>query len=152
KTFAAADVQPMPLYIEEQVVGVPTRLNTCNRATVRDRDYSDPRRIPESDENPACLLVKDHRKIAATVCWPARDLLPSRTIDYRKLLRFRYMEEDAAGRTCKLKPLGMRLEQDLPDLRLACGVDQRQPAVSVSDPQSISFQIQPHVIGVVSQV
>src|SRR5262245_33181092 len=68
----AAEIHALPLRIDEDIVGIATRIDHGNGTAVVQGEYAEPRGIPKRHQHSPRSLVQRHRKEAAVFDGPAR--------------------------------------------------------------------------------
>src|SRR5262245_2316434 len=148
----AADVNAPALRIEEDIVGVATRIDHGNSAAVPQGERAEPSGIAKCHQHSPGSLVQRHRKEAAVFDDPARGLLAGETVDDRDLARLRDVHEDAAVRAGKLKALRMGMQWDVSDLAVRRRVDDRECAIAVTDEHVTGHRLDANVVGIIAQI
>jgi hypothetical protein len=122
-SIPTAEVHALTLCIDEEIVGITTRIDGCNGTAVRHGEDAKLSGIPKRHENSPGIFVQSHWEIAAILDRPTRYLFAGETVEDRDLACLRDVHEDASGRAGELKTFGMSLQLNLGDLAIRRRVD-----------------------------
>ena len=92
-----AEVHALALRIDEEIVGITTRVDGCNGAAVRHGEDGKLSGFPKRHENSARILVQSHWKIATILDRPTRCLLAGETVENRDLACLGDVHEDVSS-------------------------------------------------------
>jgi hypothetical protein len=122
-SVSAAEIDAVALRVDEQVVGITTRFDSCNGAAIPHGKDAKLSWTPKGHENSSGIFVQSHWKIAVVADRPTRYLFASGTVDHRDLVRLRDVNEDASQRPSELKTFGMSPQLHVCDLAVSRCVD-----------------------------
>ena len=149
---AAADIDPLALPVEENIVGVTTGVQLLGRRAGLGVEKDELCRLTEDHGDHRARIVYRHWEIRSQARHrPARRLLCRCEVDDCDVAGIGYIDEYPAGRRIELERFRMRLEFDVADLRFCSGIDDREAAAPVPDDQMAAARIHSDIVGVVAQ-
>src|SRR3954452_16594252 len=104
KAFATDYVDPLPLGIDEDVVGIAAGRQAGLDLAVSELEDRQLGRFPEHAEQDPIRTIQGHREVRlGSRNFPGLGLLAQRAIHHRDLVRFRHVDEDQLAGRIELK-------------------------------------------------
>jgi len=132
-TFATAHIDPVPLRIHEQVVGIPACCRARNQLAILHGKRDQRCRLPEDDQNLPGGLVQRHRKVPGrSPRRPAGHHLATVAVGDVDLARLGNIGENPVPTAFEPEAFGVAAQGDVRDFQVFCGSDDGHCSVAIA--------------------